>query len=245
MVAVEPVEWSGMPTPCWIWSGTLDGGGYPVLPRLVNGEQRAHRAHYKLHVGPIPPGFDVDHLCRLRACVRPDHLEAVEPTVNKQRGNGRAGVGRGEPIDFRAASLAAQRGHWAEYRALAKIDEDPLPVREKRFVLTSGFAKRWAAALRSCPDLVDETGLVDEGSAWPRTATDVLADELPRVTAERIRAGFAPVIDVQAVTGPLRAKVERVAGGEPTVAVESLEGVLHPVELASVIEEVFAEEASC
>lgn len=47
-----------------------------------------HRWVHLRFIGPIPEGYDVDHLCSVRNCVNPDHLEAVTRTENIQRGNG-------------------------------------------------------------------------------------------------------------------------------------------------------------
>jgi hypothetical protein len=46
----------------------------------------AHRVSYEAFVGPIPNGREIDHLCRVRACINPLHLEAVTPQVNVRRG---------------------------------------------------------------------------------------------------------------------------------------------------------------
>lgn len=72
---------------CWEYLGALNGGGYGVVgvskPRSK--QFRAHRVMYEHFVGPIPEGFDLDHLCRNRKCVRPDHLEAVTRKENLRR----------------------------------------------------------------------------------------------------------------------------------------------------------------
>lgn len=69
---------------CWPWTATIDRYGYGTfwLGRKVG----AHRAAYELTRGPIPAGMDIDHLCRNRACVNPDHLEPVTRRVNVLRG---------------------------------------------------------------------------------------------------------------------------------------------------------------
>ena len=48
----------------------------------------AHRFAYETFVGPIPEGLTIDHLCRIRHCVNPEHLEAVTDRVNILRGEG-------------------------------------------------------------------------------------------------------------------------------------------------------------
>ena len=72
---------------CWMWTACLLRDGYGLFS--VNGALvRAHRFAYELLVGPIPQGFTLDHLCRSRACVRPEHLEPVTNKDNVLRGNG-------------------------------------------------------------------------------------------------------------------------------------------------------------
>jgi hypothetical protein len=76
---------------CWVWSGALDKKGYPVIG--VSGlSSRAHNAAYVLAKGPLPEGMVLDHLCRVPACINPDHLEAVTNAVNVLRGGGFSAV---------------------------------------------------------------------------------------------------------------------------------------------------------
>lgn len=70
---------------CWLWQAALDPCGYGQF--YWNGRPRkAHRVAYELAVGPIPDGLELDHLCRIRHCVRPEHLDAVPHHVNVGRG---------------------------------------------------------------------------------------------------------------------------------------------------------------
>lgn len=71
---------------CWLWTGATGPTGYGVT--YNNGKnQYVHRAVYELLVGPIPDGLQIDHLCRVRNCVNPDHLEPVTPQENTRRGD--------------------------------------------------------------------------------------------------------------------------------------------------------------
>jgi len=79
------------PDGCWIWTGTLDRTGYGRLNvgRHDDGRrlsQAAHRFVWEQTRGPIEPGLVLDHRCRTRACVNPDHLEPVEHLENLRRG---------------------------------------------------------------------------------------------------------------------------------------------------------------
>ena len=76
-----PVTESG----CWIWEGRLSPDGY-AQTELMNGNRRVHRILYEVYRGPIPQGLTLDHLCRVRCCVNPGHLEIVSRGENTLRG---------------------------------------------------------------------------------------------------------------------------------------------------------------
>ena len=72
---------------CWLWTGhrSPTGYGYFQFSKKAHKTQ-SHRWAYQFCTGEIPPGFHIDHLCRVHECVNPDHLEAVPPKVNINRG---------------------------------------------------------------------------------------------------------------------------------------------------------------
>lgn len=70
---------------CWNWRKPLDKDGYGTA-HFGNKRYRAHRLSYETLVGPIPEGLVIDHLCRNKACVNPDHLEPVTNKENLLRG---------------------------------------------------------------------------------------------------------------------------------------------------------------
>jgi hypothetical protein len=78
---VAPCPVSG----CWLWFASTLKNGYGSLGVLGTTEY-AHRHSYKRLVGEIPDGMQLDHLCRVRCCVNPAHLEAVTQQENLRRG---------------------------------------------------------------------------------------------------------------------------------------------------------------
>ena len=92
IVSIESRFWSKVePEPnsgCWIWIGARTGEGYGMLGvgRRDQGNVGAHRFSYELLRGPIPPGLEPDHLCRMRWCVNAWHMQPVTRQENTLRG---------------------------------------------------------------------------------------------------------------------------------------------------------------
>lgn len=75
---------------CWEWQGPKSHNGYGVLSLPQNLKEllgsRVHRITYQIYVGDIPEGLQLDHLCRNRPCVNPQHVEPVTAKENIRRG---------------------------------------------------------------------------------------------------------------------------------------------------------------
>lgn len=94
---VDPV------TACWLWTAYVMPNGYARFG-IEGGWELAHRVSFRLHKGPIPEGYTIDHTCHNgtgctevskclhRRCVNPEHLEAVTRKVNNLRGEGLAAI---------------------------------------------------------------------------------------------------------------------------------------------------------
>jgi hypothetical protein len=70
---------------CWIWTGYVNKTGYGCFHGHGNKTIRAHKFGYEMKNGPVPMGLQLDHLCRVKKCVNPDHLEAVTAKINSNR----------------------------------------------------------------------------------------------------------------------------------------------------------------
>jgi hypothetical protein len=79
-------------TGCWLWTGSLYPAGYGQLGIGKYRKVTAHRASYETFVGPVPAGLQLDHLCRVRSCINPDHLQPVTLHENLLRGMGPTGT---------------------------------------------------------------------------------------------------------------------------------------------------------
>ena len=75
-----PVTESG----CWVWIGHCNKAGYGAI-QMRDGLKRAHKVIWEHLNGVVPQGLELDHLCRVRCCVNPDHLEAVTHDENMKR----------------------------------------------------------------------------------------------------------------------------------------------------------------
>ena len=79
----------GHPDECWNWTGHIGKNGYSYC--CYKGKNTtAYRASWEHLIGPIPQGYEIDHLCKNPKCVNPLHLEPVTPYINNMRSNSAA-----------------------------------------------------------------------------------------------------------------------------------------------------------
>lgn len=111
---------------CWVWAGRRNDKGYGIIKK---GEKitLAHRLVYTTLVGPIPPGLTLDHLCRVRECVNPAHLEPVTLSENCRRGE--------SPMARHARKTSCVNGH---------------PFNEENTCRSQDSRGRWRRACRVC-----------------------------------------------------------------------------------------------
>ena len=130
---VMPVTESG----CWIWTGYCAQHGYAQIGKGIK-KFYIHRIVYEHFKGPIPPGLVIDHLCRVKCCLNPYHLEAVTSVVNILRGSPNANkthCKRGHPLSGDNLLTVSTRKNyrWCRtcqdaHRAKAKETQDTLGI---------------------------------------------------------------------------------------------------------------------
>lgn len=150
---IIPITESG----CWVWTGKLNHKDYGYLS--VNGKTTvAHRFTYTFFIGPIPARLQLDHLCRVRSCVNPHHLEPVTCRENVLRGQGVAAIHhqkthclRGHPLSgdnlviirgrYRNCKVCLRRSQLESYRRIADRHRKPCPGCGKKILLASSLCQ--------------------------------------------------------------------------------------------------------
>lgn len=118
---LEAFERKFIPVPesgCWLWTGCTAKAGYGRF-NDGNGTRNAHAIAFEHWKGfRAPRGFHTDHLCRVRCCVNPDHLEVVTPKTNLLRGasfsaihSQRTHCPKGHPYDENNCIMESDRGY--------------------------------------------------------------------------------------------------------------------------------------
>lgn len=107
---------------CWRWTGALDPDGYGQVS-VAGKTKQAHFASWEAVNGPVPEGHELDHLCRVRCCVNPDHLEAVTHSENVRRAvaaqkvEKRGGAGTVDNVEDRLCRvLKVNREEYPDFR---------------------------------------------------------------------------------------------------------------------------------
>lgn len=102
---------------CWEWTAATMKNGYGVFNKGNRKTALAHRFVWELLVGPIPDNHQIDHLCRNRKCVNPDHLEPVLQVENLRRGYSPAAINKrkthcvnGHDLEIHGVSISTRPG---------------------------------------------------------------------------------------------------------------------------------------
>jgi hypothetical protein len=93
---------------CWRWNGAKNHDGYAMLK-----DEIAHRWSYQRYIGPLVQGLEIDHVCGVRDCVNPKHLEQVTHLVNIRRAIAKGSYDKCRNYlgDFQSRKKHCKRGH--------------------------------------------------------------------------------------------------------------------------------------
>jgi hypothetical protein len=167
---------------CWLWTRRLDRLGY-ARTTIAGPRAGAHEASYRLFIGDIADGLEIDHLCRVRNCVRPDHLEAVTHQENMRRSRRRhANVTPRKPFCINGHAYTLDNTYWRESDGSYYCRECRKIENAQHRVNRRVRAANKAAAANAAPATVD--ALADATAAhlrlvgkWqPGTIAQLLAD---------------------------------------------------------------------
>jgi len=146
-------------TGCVLWTASLTKYGYGQIG-IGRDMKRAHRVAYELAKGPIPQGLEIDHLCRVRSCINPDHLEAVTKRENILRGYGTHAIHarathcpKGHPLIegnlYRAPGLKRGRGQCLTcQRKPPELCETPEQRKARNSTMSNRRWAKWRDARR-------------------------------------------------------------------------------------------------
>jgi hypothetical protein len=110
----------GYETPCWIWQRSTNSGGYGQVQ--IDGKKHpAHCWMYERVKGPIPIGLQLDHLCRVRECINPDHVEPVTQRTNVLRGESPRAVAYRTDTCIRGHAFTEENTLWNKGRRGCRI----------------------------------------------------------------------------------------------------------------------------
>ena len=122
---------------CWEWTASTVASGYGNFWAGPGVWIRPHRFSWETLVGEIAPGLDLDHLCRNRGCVNPDHLEPVSRKTNLLRGFGTTARNaskvycpQGHPYSEENTTYRKRKGNWARRCRTCHRDQERKRYRE-------------------------------------------------------------------------------------------------------------------
>lgn len=166
-------------TGCWLWAGGLDGGGYGRAFHLKV-SWPIHKFLYVRYIGQVPEGLELDHMCRVRSCVNPDHLEAVTHAENMRRGywatathcKRRHPLSAYRPGEHRTCDKCAKITAQAPHRVEAKKVQDQV----------------YRAAVAADPERVVERKVYKQ--EWERARREAMTYEDRAREAARVKSSY-------------------------------------------------------